>query len=97
MFEELRSKIFEIDENIIETMTENYVAYKVARNFSEITIGKNQLKIHLRPIEYVDPEGRVEKVPDTYFWTMNRRIYLKNVDELDYVFPIIGQSYRDVI
>ena len=46
-----------------------------------IIIGKNQLKIHLRPINYVDLKGLVDKIPEGYNWTMHRRIYLKGAED----------------
>jgi len=79
LFKDLRSKIFELDENIIEKITTLYVAYRLAKNFVEIHIAKNHLKIHLRPIDYNDPENLVEKISDKYQWTMDRRIYLKTL------------------
>ncbi len=97
LFAELRSRIFTLDENIIEKATTLYIAYRLAKNFAEIHISKNHLKIHLRPIEYNDIEKKVEKIPDSYQWTMDRRIYLKSKDELEYVFNMIEQSYKDVI
>jgi len=97
LFEELREKIFGIDENITEKATSLYVAYRVTKNFAEIHIGKNQLKIHMRPIEYDDPEDKVEKIPEGYNWTMDRRVYLKSQDELEYVFSLIEQSYKNVL
>lgn len=97
IFEELRSRIFEIDENINEKATSLYVAYRVTKNFAEIHVGKNQLKIHLRPIEYEDPDGKVEKIPEGYNWTMDRRVYLKTETELEYVLSLIEQSYKDVL
>lgn len=97
IFEELRSRIFEIDENIIEKATSFYIAYRVAKNFADIHIGKNHLKIHLRPVNYNDPENKIDKIPDGYQWTMDRRIYLKEKNELDYVFAIIEESYKDII
>ena len=97
IFEELREKIFELDENITEKATSLYVAYRVTKNFAEIHIGKNQLKIHMRPIEYNDPENKVEKIPEGYNWTMDRRVYLKSHQELDYIFQLIEQSYKDVL
>jgi hypothetical protein len=66
LFEDIRSRIFELDENIKEKATTSYVAYRVTKNFAEIHIGKNQLKIHLRPVDYVDERGIVEKVPEGY-------------------------------
>lgn len=97
LFGELRSRIFELDENIIEKATTMYVAYRVAKNFAEIHIGRNQVKIHLRPLNYDDLLNKVEKIPDGYQWTLDRRIYLKEKSELDYVYKIIEQSYKDTI
>jgi predicted transport protein len=97
IFEDIRAKIFELDENITEKATTLYLAYRVTKNFAEIHVGKNHLKVYLRPIEYNDPDGKVEKVPDSYNWTLNRRIYLKSVDDVPYVMKIIEESYKDVL
>jgi len=96
-FHQLRERIMAIDESIEEKPNTLYVAYRSSKNFAEVNINKTQLKIHLRPISYVDPQGMVEKIPDGYNWTMDRRVYLKNKSELDYVFGLIEQSYKDVI
>ncbi len=69
----------------------------MTKNFAEIHIGNNQLKVHLRPIEYTDPDSKVEKVPDSYNWTMDRRIYVKSADDLAYAMKIIEESYQDVL
>lgn len=97
LFEQLREKVRALDESIVEKATTFYVAYRVSNNFAEVHIGKNQLKIHLRPIDYVDPKGLVDKIPEGYNWTMDRRIYLKELDDLDYVVGIIEQSYKNVL
>jgi predicted transport protein len=97
LFEDIRARIFELDENIKEKATTSYVAYRVTKNFAEIHIGKNQLKIHLRPVDYVDERGIVEKVPEGYQWTMDRRVYLKSEEDMDYAFGLIEQSYKDVL
>ncbi len=49
------------------------------------------------PIEYEDPKAIVEKISESYQWTMDRRIYLKKKEELDYIFGLIEQSYKDVL
>lgn len=97
LFETLRERITAIDDAIVEKPTAFYVAYRISNNFAEVHIGKNQLKIHLRPIDYTDPKGAVDKIPEGYNWTMDRRIYLKATDELDYVIGIIEQSYKNVL
>ena len=97
LFKELRERILELDDTVEEKATTLYVAYKRSNNFAEVHIGKSQLKIHLRPINYVDPEGKVDKIPDGYNWTMDRRIYLKSKSDLAYVLDIVEQSYLNVV
>jgi predicted transport protein len=97
MFKELRSKILELDENINEKATLFYVAYRVTKNFAEIHVGKNQIKIHLRPIDYDDPDGRIEKIREGYNWTLDRRLYLKTEADIEYVLSLLEQSYKDVM
>jgi predicted transport protein len=97
LFAELRERIVAIDDSITENPTAYYVGYRMANNFAEIHIGKNQLKIHLRPIDFVDPKAMVDKIPDGYNWTMDRRVYLKSPSELEYVVGLIEQSYKNVI
>lgn len=97
LFAELRERIVAIDESITENPTTLYVGYRMGNNFAEVHIGKNQLKIHMRPIDFVDPKGMVDKVPDGYNWTMDRRVYLKSATDLDYVIGLIEQSYKNVI
>jgi predicted transport protein len=97
LFAELRERIVAIDDSVTENPTGSYVGYRLGNNFAEIHIGKNQLKIHLRPIDFVDPKGMVETIPDGYNWTMNRRVYLKSASELEYVAGLIEQSYKNVI
>ena len=97
IFQELREKIFGLDENIKEKCTKLYVCYRVTKNFAEIHIGKSQLKIYLRPVNYDDPKRFISKVPDSYQWTLDRRIYIKEYEEINYVFSLIEQSYKDVL
>ena len=97
LFAELRERIVAIDDSVTENPTGSYVGYRMGNNFAEVHIGKSQLKIHLRPIDFVDPKGLVEKIPDGYNWTMDRRVYLKSATDLEYVVGLIEQSYKNVI
>lgn len=97
LFDQLQEQIVNLDEGIEEKATSLYVAYRAAKNFAEVHIGRNQLKIHLRPIDYVDPRKRVDKIPDGYNWTMDRRVYLDSADDLEYVLGLIEQSYKNVL
>ena len=97
LFGELRERIRTMDEQIIERPTSFYVAYRLSKNFAEIQIQKNQINISLRPTDYVDPRNLVEKLPDSYNWTMDRRVYLSSANDLDYVCGLIEQSYQTVL
>ncbi|WCE94613.1 DUF5655 domain-containing protein [Acidithiobacillus ferriphilus] len=97
LFDALQEQIINLDEGVEEKATSFYVAYRAAKNFAEVHIGKNQLKIHLRPIDYDDPKNRVDKIPDGYNWTMDRRVYLDSAVDIEYVMSLIEQSYKNVL
>lgn len=97
LFDQMQEQIVNLDEGIEEKPTSLYVAYRAAKNFAEVHIGKNQIKIHLRPIDYDDPRKLVDKIPDGYNWTMDRRVYLDSAEDLDYVVGLIEQSYKNVL
>lgn len=97
IFDELRSRILQIDEDIVEKVTTYYIAYRLSKNFAEVHIGKNQIKLFLRPVEFNDPLNKVEKIPESYNWSMDKRVYIKNIEELDYVVSLIEQSYNDIL
>jgi Uncharacterized conserved protein len=97
LFEELRSRVLQIDENIVEKVTTLYIAYRLSKTFFEIHIGKSQLKLYLRPVDFDDPQNIVEKIPESYNWSLDRRVYIKNIDELEYIMKLVEQSYNDII
>ena len=94
---EIRSRIMLLDENIEERPTSYYIGYRLSKNFAEIHIGKTQVSVYLRPLEYEDPLNKVEKIPDSYKWTINRRIYVNTSEDINYVMQFIEQSYKDVL
>jgi predicted transport protein len=93
----LKGKIFELDENIEEKINNNYIAFKVSKIFAEVHVQKSKLLLYLRPINYNDPETRLYKVPDSYNWVLDRRVYINNEDDIDYVMKLIEQSYQDIL
>lgn len=98
LFFTLRGRIFEMDENIQERITNNYIGYKVSKMFAEVHIQKSKLMLYLRPIHYLDDtQGKIYKVPDSFNWVLNKRIYIESEDDLKYAMPLIEQSYKDVL
>lgn len=55
VFDQLQEQIVNLDEGIEEKATSLYVAYRAAKNFAEIYIGKNQLKIFCVPLTMTIP------------------------------------------
>jgi len=97
MFQEMRQRIFTLDEAIKEKATRYYVAYRMTKNFAEVTVAKQHIKIHMRPVDYDDPKGLVDKIPEGYNWTLDKRVYLKSMSDMDYVMGLLEQSYKDVL
>lgn len=97
LFNKFREWITTLDEAIVEKPNTVYLAYRLTRNFAEVYIKKNALQIYLRAIEYDDPSGMMEKIPNGYNWTLSKRLYIRTSDDLANAQPLIEQSYRDVL
>lgn len=97
LFGQLRERIMALDDSVEEKPNSLYIAYRRSKNFAEVHINKSGLKIHLRPIDYQDAQKMVEKIPEGYNWTLDRRVYMRNLAELDDVLNLIEQSYTDVL
>ena len=97
LFKKLRSDILAIDPTIVEKAHSNIDYAANGRNFVEMWIQKRRLDILLRPREYHDPRGMISKVPETHGWTLDRRLYLSVMADLDYVLELIRASYSDVV
>ena len=94
---ELRGRIMQIDEEIEERPTSYYIGYRMSKNFAEIHIGKSQVSVYLRPVDYDDPLNKVEKIPDSYNWSINRKVSIKSIEDINYVMTLIERSYQDVL
>ncbi len=97
IFYDLRERILALDEAIIEKPTTLYVGYKLSNNFADLHFQKSGLKIFLRPLTYDDPKGLVKQIPDGYKWKLNKFVQISNLEDSDYVFGLIEQSYKDVL
>jgi predicted transport protein len=97
LFDALEERIRALDEAVEEVATNYYVAFRVTKNFAEIHIMRNRIRFLLRPIDYHDPRHLIEKVPDGCNWTLDRQVYLSSADDLDYVFGLVEQSYKNVL
>lgn len=97
LYDELRERIMSLDQYIIEKAGKRCISYRLTKNFAEMLIRKDRLVIDLRPIDYQDPRDMVERIAESYTVTMNRRVTLASASDLDYVFGLVEQSYKNVL
>jgi predicted transport protein len=97
LFDDLRHKIMQMDEYILEKPGMRTISYALSKKFAEIQLRKDRIVIDLRSIEYSDPKNLVEKNGAGYTVTLNRRIMITETSDLDYVVGIIDQSYQNVL
>ncbi|GAH25252.1 unnamed protein product, partial [marine sediment metagenome] len=94
----IKEEIFRIDERIKEKPVTNYIGYKVNwYNFVSIHVSKRQLKIEVRKNKLEkDKKKRFIKYPSSYGYgkTPVWRAYITKEDDLDYMLPIIKESYE---
>ena len=97
IFYDLRERILALDEAIVEKPTTLYVGYKLSNYFADLHFQKSGLKIFLRPLTYDDPKSLVKQIPDGYKWKLNKFVQITSLEDSDYVFGLIEQSYKDVL
>lgn len=97
LFDELRERIMGLDPYIVEKAGKRCISYKLTKNFAEVLIRKDWIVIDLRPIDFEDPRGMIERIAASYTVTLNRRVTLISASDLDYIFGLIEQSYQNVL
>lgn len=94
---DLNEFIVNISDQIEVRYPQNYIGYRTTRNFAEVQVQKNGLRIFLMDINYNDPEHKLEKVPDSYQWVLTKQIYINDKNDLDYAMNIIKESYESTL
>jgi predicted transport protein len=97
MFYALREEIIKLDENIIEKAQKKYMTYSLERNFCEIVIQANELKIYLDILkeDLNDTNGLAEDVTNKGHWGSGTvLVRLENDEDIPQVFELIKQSYE---
>lgn len=99
LFEEVRSKIFELDSRIEEKINKYYIGYKIgAYRLCEISIYKSKLEIGLNRVDKVDlkdTESKVIKIPWKERGWGKQCIYnIVNSSDIDYALFLIKQVHK---
>lgn len=98
LFKDLRNKILNLDERIIEKPVKNYVGYKVRWfNFVSVHVYKDKLKIYVRKKNLkADKDKNFTKVPSSYGWgkTPLWWIDINSASTSNYTFDSVKESYE---
>jgi predicted transport protein len=102
LFDSLRERIFALnsDSDIIEKPNKIYVSYKHGKNFCEVQIQANRLKIWLDipHTELDDPQKISRDVSKIgHHGTGTAETNLSDLSELDTVMSLIEQSYKQTV
>lgn len=93
IFNELKERILALDDSISEKITSVYVAYRASKNFAEIWFKNKFLQCQLLPPDR-DDKNLGKKVPDSYRWTLNYRVDIKSLADIDNAMELIEKSYN---
>lgn len=93
LFEEIKKDY----SGVYEEVTPNYIAIRneKGKNICEVHLLKNKIRVNTR----IPRDEKLligEKVPDTYLWSLNYRVYFDNENELDKVVEILKDVYNQI-
>lgn len=97
LIKELNEKILSISDQIEVRYPGLYIAYRTTKNFAEVHVLKNKITVYILKADYNDPENKLEKVPESYQWTVDQRIDITNSKDLEYATSIIVKSYESTL
>lgn len=83
--------------DLYEEITPNYIAIRneKGKNVCEVHLYKNKICIVTRePLEQKLKIGN--KVPDTYLWALNYKIFLENDEQIDLVVDALSDVYKQI-
>lgn len=97
LHEELFEKLNKRHKEIYEEITPNYIAIRneKGKNICEVHLLKNKIRINTR-IPSNEKLLIGEKVPDTYLWSLNYRVYFDSEKDLDTVIEVLDDIYNQM-
>ncbi len=100
LFEELRSRILELDGRIVEKPTKSYIGYQIGgKNMTAIHTRKAGLNVDFQrtqPKDVKDPEGKVKPVKNSMKHYNQHISYfvIENLEDIDYAMTLIRQVHK---
>lgn len=95
LYKELKKEIKKLD-NVIVEPKKLYIAFKSPKNFADVEIQKNNLKIFINMPKgsLIDPNGIAQDVSGIGHWgNGDYRVYLTEISKIAEVMELIKQSY----
>lgn len=97
LFQELKTRIINLDSTVKEKFTKLYIAYKTTTNFVDIVPQKRKLRISLN-IQFKDvddPRGICKDVTNIGRWgNGDVEVVLSDRKDIDYIMILIKQSFE---
>lgn len=97
LFYNLREKILEIDDNIIEKPVKTYIGYrKGSYNFICLFFYHSKIDACLSALkkEFNDPKSWLRDIPKTYQWGEMCRFSITKLENIGYALDLINQAYK---
>lgn len=94
VYDELDKFMMSLGEDVSKHATKTGITYTNGKSFADINFRINYLVIYIMSGAYDDPEERVVKLDDSYNFTNDRRLEVRDNYDLEYAKNIIKQSYE---
>ena len=96
LYKELDKRILDIDNNIKKHYTKIYVGYRLNNNVAEIQFRNDNLVVYVLPCNG-EINDRIEDVPPSYNFTLNKRINIYDIKDIEIVIEHIKKTYTKYI
>ena len=94
MFEELNNRILGINEDIESFTTNEYIGYRIDKNFLELHVNKNNLLCYTVNGDLYKTNELLKHVPESYGWHVDTKFYINNKSDIDTFWNVILDSYK---
>ena len=97
IFKEMQERILRLDDKINEKVLKHYVAYSLDRNFTEIVIQANALKVYIdiSKEDLKDPKNIAKDCTEIGHWATGDCVFkVSSLEDINYAMSLIQQSYE---
>jgi predicted transport protein len=95
-FNEIRGKILELPNIQEKPEQKSGVTYRTTKSFCRFEFRKNSINLLLREPKYNDPKQLVKDIT-SFEWGYKGLVKIDKLSDVDYIFSLIKQSYKDTL